>query len=134
LDRRLPSATIYPADYGFVPGTVGSDGDPLDALVLVEEPTFPGCVIEVRVLAVFRMSDEKGSDPKLITVPDSEVRWADAFDLSDVPDPLLSEIEHFFDVYKDLEPGKSVETGGFAGRDAAVAELEKSLCRGRRSP
>ena len=129
LDRRLPSATIYPADYGFVPGTSGRDGDPLDALVLVEEPTFPGCLIEVKVLGVFQMSDEEGPDPKLITVPISEPRWSGASDLSDIPVSFLDEVEHFFEIYKDLEPGKATKTAGFAGLQTALAALDEAVRR-----
>lgn len=123
LDRRLPSATVYPADYGFVPGTLGRDGDPLDALVLVEEPTFPGCVVRGRVLGMLVMEDEHGHDPKLIVVPEGEPRWREARGLEDVPQSLRDEIEHFFAVYKDLEPGREARTFGFGDLDAALREL-----------
>ncbi len=123
LDRRIPSATIYPADYGYVPEALGLDGDELDALVLVEDPTFPGCVVRSKVLGVFKMRDENGPDAKLITVPTHELRWAEASDIGDVPESLRDEIEHFFDVYKDLEPGSSTETQGFGERTEALEEL-----------
>lgn len=129
LDRRLATATAYPADYGFVPETLARDGDPIDALVLLEDPTFPGCLVSVRVLGVFWMRDEAGPDAKLITVLARDPAWPEAGDLSDVPQHLLDEIEHFFSIYKDLEPGKSTTTAGFAGRDEALAELE--ACRDR---
>jgi len=129
LDRRLFTATVYPADYGFVPDTLAADGDPLDALVLVEDPTFPGCLVTVRVLGVFWMSDEAGPDAKLITVVARDPVWDGASDLEDLPVHLLEEIAHFFSIYKDLEPGKRTDTRGYEGRQAALAELEE--CRRR---
>lgn len=129
LDRRLPSATVYPADYGFVPGTLGRDGDALDALVLVEEPTFPGCLVRGRVLGMLVMEDEHGHDPKLIVVPDGESRWTGASGLDDVPRSLREEIEHFFTVYKDLEPGKEARTFGFDEREEALRELRAARRR-----
>ncbi len=129
LDRRLLSATVYPADYGFVPDTLAEDGDPLDVLVLLEDPTFPGCVVSVRPLGVFHMLDENGPDAKIISVLAHDPRWDGTDDVSQVPAALLDEIEHFFTVYKDLEPGKLSETGGFSGRDAAWAEIEASRAR-----
>ncbi|HEX4778016.1 MAG TPA: inorganic diphosphatase [Acidimicrobiia bacterium] len=123
LDRRLFTATVYPADYGFVPDTLGEDGDPLDALVLVEDPTFPGCMVTARPVGVFWMTDEKGPDAKLICVLDRDPMMDRVEELHDLPQHLLNEIEHFFDVYKELEPGKSSSTAGFEGRDAAWTEL-----------
>jgi inorganic pyrophosphatase len=127
LDRRLFTATSYPADYGFVPDTLSNDGDPLDALVLVADPTFPGCVVRARILGVFYMRDEAGSDAKLITVLEHDPQWDDAHDIGDVRPHLLNEIEHFFSIYKDLEPEKSVEVMGFEDRASALRELES--CR-----
>src|SRR3954454_14984524 len=109
LDRTLFTSTAYPADYGFVEHTLGQDGDPLDALVLVSEPTFPGCLIKCRAIAMFRMKDEKGADDKVLCVPASDQRRDHLRDVTDVRQYQLLEIEHFFSVYKDLEPGKSVE-------------------------
>jgi inorganic pyrophosphatase len=129
LDRRLFTAMAYPADYGFVPDTLAKDGDPLDALVLVGDPTFPGCLVRVRPLGVFWMHDESGPDAKLITVLSRDPQWDRAHDVGDVPSYLLDEIEHFFQVYKDLGPGETTQTGGFDGRDAAMAEL--AACRAR---
>jgi inorganic pyrophosphatase len=129
LDRRLFTATAYPADYGFVPDTVSLDGDPLDALVLLADPTFPGCLVRVRLLGVFWMHDEKGPDAKLITVLEHDPNWDQASDLGDVPKHLLAEIEHFFRIYKDLEPGKQTVIDGFEGKAAALGELES--CRSR---
>jgi len=123
LDRRLFSATMYPADYGFVPDTLAEDGDPLDVLVLLEDPAFPGCWVEVRAVGVFRMEDEKGADAKVLCVPCHDPAYDAVHDLADLPARLLDEIEHFFDVYKMLEPDKSSVTRGYEGRDAALAEL-----------
>jgi inorganic pyrophosphatase len=131
LDRRLATATTYPADYGFVPDTLARDGDPLDALVILDDPTFPGCLVRVRVIGVFWMRDEAGPDAKLLTVLEHDPTRADTYDVTDLPPHLLDEIEHFFSIYKDLEPGKRTETGGFDGREAAVAELEASRERFR---
>jgi inorganic pyrophosphatase len=129
LDRRLFTATTYPADYGFVPETLAGDGDPLDALVLVADPTFPGCVVSVRLLGMFSMTDEKGTDDKLICVLAHDPQWDAARDIGDVPEHLRNEIAHFFSIYKDLEPMKSVEAKGFVGRADALEELE--ACRAR---
>ena len=119
LDRRLFSATVYPADYGFIPDTLGEDGDPLDALVLLDDPTFPGCWVAARPVGVFWMEDDKGPDAKVICVPAGDYRWADVREIDDVPEPLRAEIEHFFNVYKMLEPGKHSTTRGYEGTDAA---------------
>jgi len=126
LDRRLFSATAYPADYGFIPDTLAEDGDPLDALVLVEDPTFPGCHILARPVAVFWMTDEKGPDAKIICVPWNEPRWDTVKDLDDLPHSLRAEIEQFFAIYKDLEPGKSTHTKGYEGQTAALGEIAAS--------
>jgi inorganic pyrophosphatase len=127
LDRRLFTATTYPADYGFVPDTLSDDGDPLDALVLVTDPTFPGCLVRVRILGVFFMRDEAGQDAKLITVLEHDPQWDSAFDIDGVPEHLRNEISHFFSIYKDLEPSKSTEVLGFENRHAALEELQN--CR-----
>lgn len=111
-DRMIFSSMMYPADYGFIPETLALDGDPLDVLVLVTEPTFPGCVMEVKPIGVFHMADEKGPDEKIICVPISDPIWNKLNDLSDVNVHLVKEIEHFFQVYKDLE-NKKVDVGGF---------------------
>ena len=128
LDRRLFTATIYPADYGFIPDTLGGDGDPLDALVLLEDPMYPGVWVEARPVGVLWMDDEAGPDAKIICVPPTEPRWQDVHDIADLTPQLVNEIEHFFEVYKALEPGKYVEhqrprrpVGGVAG-DRGVAQ------------
>ncbi len=124
LDRRLFTATTYPADYGFIPDTLAGDGDPLDALVLLEDPPFPGCWVEARPVALMSMQDEAGPDAKIICVPPREPRWKDVHDMKDLPEQLLEEIKHFFDVYKALEPGKVSATQGFEGKKAAWREIE----------
>ncbi len=126
LDRMLFTSTRYPADYGFVDNTLGGDGDPLDALVLVEEPTFPGCLIRCRAIGMFRMTDEAGPDEKLLCVPASDPRHEHLRDIHHVPEFDRLEIQHFFEVYKDLEPGKSVEGATWVGRVEAEAEVERS--------
>ena len=132
LDRRLLSATTYPADYGFIPETLGEDGDPLDALVLIEEPTFPGCAIRARPIGVFWMEDEKGPDAKIICLPDRDPLWDHIEGIEDLPDVIQAEIGHFFDVYKTLEK-KKVSTHGFEGRDAAWKEIKASRKRATNS-
>jgi inorganic pyrophosphatase len=129
LDRMLFTATRYPADYGFIDGTLGADGDPLDVLVLLEEPTFPGCLIRCRAIGMFRMTDEKGGDDKVLAVPASDPRWGNMIDLEDIGEFMKMEIQHFFEVYKDLEPGKSVEGATWVGAQAAYAEIEDSRKR-----
>ena len=131
LDRMLFTATVYPEDYGFIENTLGEDGDPLDALVLLDEPTFPGCLILCRAVGMFRMSDEKGGDDKVLCVPAHDPRKTKLQDLPDIEHFELLEIAHFFETYKDLEPGKSVEGATWVGRDEAYAEIERSRERFR---
>ena len=123
LDRRLFAAMVYPADYGFVPDTLALDGDPLDVLVLLEDPTFPGCWVEVRAVGVFWMEDEKGPDAKVLCVPSHDPRWNDVRDVTDVAESLRDEIAHFFDFYKTIEPGKTSTTRGWEGAAAAEAAI-----------
>jgi inorganic pyrophosphatase len=129
LDRMLFTSTRYPADYGFIEETLADDGDPLDILVLLEEPTFPGCLITCRVIGMFRMRDEKGADDKVLSVPANDPRQAHLKDIGDVPSFERLEIQHFFEVYKALEPGKLVQAEAWADRAAAEAEVEE--CRKR---
>ncbi|WP_163513862.1 inorganic diphosphatase [Fodinicola acaciae] len=129
LDRVLFTATQYPADYGFVDNTLGQDGDPLDALVLLPEPTFPGCVILARAIGMFRMRDEAGRDDKVLCVPARDPRQEHLRDIHHVPEFDRLEIQHFFEVYKDLEPKKSVEGATWVGRDEAEEEIRASLKR-----
>jgi inorganic pyrophosphatase len=125
----LFTSTRYPADYGFIEDTLADDGDPLDALVLLEEPTFPGCQIRCRAIGMFRMRDEKGVDDKVLCVPATDPRMAHLRDIGDVPEFDRLEIQHFFQVYKALEPGKEVEAATWA--DLTAAESEISACRQR---
>jgi inorganic pyrophosphatase len=111
LDRMLFTSTRYPADYGFFPDTLAEDGDPLDALAIVSQPTFPGCRIRLRPIGLFLMEDQGQADHKVLGVPLGEPLWAHVFDLEDVPPHLLSELEHFFSVYKDLEDKKTATLG-----------------------
>ena len=129
LDRMLFTSTRYPSDYGFIENTLADDGDPLDALVLLEEPTFPGCLIRCRAIGMFRMKDENGLDDKILSVPATDPRMAGLTDIENVNEFDLLEIQHFFEVYKALEPGKSVEIGGWVGRARAEEEIE--ICRRR---
>jgi inorganic pyrophosphatase len=128
LDRMLFTATRYPEDYGFIPLTLAGDGDPLDAMVVLEEPTFPGCHIRARPVGVFLMRDEAGQDAKILCVPATDPRQADVRDLTDVPQYALEEIAHFFAIYKALEPGKDAVVEGWDDRAAAEEIVE----RGRR--
>jgi inorganic pyrophosphatase len=129
LDRRLFTSTRYPSDYGFIDDTLGEDEDPLDALVLLDEPTFPGCLIRCRAIGMFRMKDEKGGDDKVLCVPVDDPRMEHVRDIHHVPEFDRLEIQHFFEVYKELEPGKSVEGAIWVGRSAAEAEIRASYER-----
>lgn len=118
LDRMLFTATRYPADYGFIPETLAEDGDPLDAMALVSEPTFPGCRIRIRPLGVFLMQDQGHADHKILGVPMGDPVWQDAQSLDDLPPHLLRELEHFFAIYKDLEEAKTAVVGWQGTSDA----------------
>ncbi len=118
-DRMIFSSMFYPSDYGFIPETLAGDGDALDALVLVSEPTFPGCLIEVKPIGLFRMRDEKGPDAKILCVPVSDPIWNKVNTLDEINPHLKKEIEHFFQVYKDLEK-KKVGIDGWEDREAAI--------------
>jgi inorganic pyrophosphatase len=124
FDRMLFSSMMYPADYGFFPETLAMDGDPLDVLVLINEPTFPGCVMEVKPIGVFHMADDKGPDDKIICVPVSDPIWSSLENLSDINPHLLKEIEHFFQVYKDLE-NKVVDVEGWGDVDVAFSIIKE---------
>jgi inorganic pyrophosphatase len=131
LDRMLFTSTRYPLDYGFIPDTLAEDGDPLDALVMLDEPTFPGCLVRARPVAVFWMSDEKGPDAKILAVPAHDPWYAAVEDLGDVPEHLAAEIGHFFDIYKELEPGKSTDVRGWQDRASAEQVIEAASLRAR---
>ena len=129
LDRTLFTSTQYPADYGFIEETLGQDSDPLDALVLLPEPTFPGCLIRARAIGMYRMRDEAGGDDKVLCVPSADPRMEHLRDIHHLPEFERLEIQHFFNVYKELEPGKSVEGATWAGRADAEEEIEVSRQR-----
>jgi len=126
LDRYLYSASHYPGDYGFIPRTHAEDGDALDVLVLVNEPTFSGCLIEARVVGLFKMTDGGDPDYKVLGVPNTDPLFAEIKRLRDVPAHYLREVEHFFATYKQLE-GKQVVTQGWTGRDDAFAAIRSAM-------
>ena len=130
LDRTLWTSVVYPADYGFIVDTIGRDGDPVDALVLVAEPTFPGCVIKAKPIALFRMSDEKGPDDKVLFVPCKDPNWNIYDELEELPEQLREEIAHFFGMYKGPE-GKVVVVDGWYPLEEALDEIERSRERWR---
>ncbi|MEM6844105.1 MAG: inorganic diphosphatase [Bacteroidota bacterium] len=127
-DRMIFSSMFYPSDYGFIPETLAGDGDALDALVLVTEPTFPGCLIEVKPIGLFRMRDEKGPDAKVLCVPVSDPIWNKVNTLDEINPHLKKEIEHFFQVYKDLEK-KKVGIDGWEDKAAAIEVYRESKQR-----
>ncbi len=131
LDRVLYSPLHYPADYGFILGTLAEDGDHLDVLIATYEPTFPGCLVPVRPVGVLDMRDEKGRDQKILAVPAVDPRFAEVADLPHLPRHLLAEIEHFFQVYKTLE-AKDTEIHGWAGAAEAERILAEAQGRARR--
>jgi inorganic pyrophosphatase len=134
LDRMLFSSVHYPGDYGFIEETLGADGDPMDAIVIVEEATFPGCGISARPVGVFRMSDEKGEDEKVLMVPVSDPHWSWVHHLEEVPESLRDEIAHFFTIYKDLEKGKRTKIHGWEGADTAWILIEEARKRLQEHP
>ena len=130
LDRFLFSSMVYPTDYGFVPKTLGLDGDPLDAMICVSEATFPGCLIEVKPIALFKMEDDQGIDDKVLCVPLKDPAWNRLEKLEDLAVQLRDEIAHFFSVYKDLEQ-KKVTVDGWYPREVAIDEIEAARKRFR---
>ena len=128
LDRVLYSAVHYPADYGFIPGTLAEDDDPMDILILLKEPTFPGCEVDLRPLGVLHMLDRGVPDEKSLAVPTQDPLQEESRELEDVPRHLLVEIEHFFHTYKDLE-GKRVEMRGWEDRSGAYRTILDSIAR-----
>jgi len=129
LDRYLYTAMGYPTDYGFIENTLGEDGDPLDAMVLLPQSVFPGVIVEARPVGMFRMTDEKGGDDKVLCVPAGDHRWDHIQDIGDVPEFELGVIKHFFVHYKDLEPGKFVKAADWVGCADAEAEIQRSVER-----
>ena len=128
LDRVLYSAVHYPGDYGFIPRTLHEDGDPLDILVRINEPTFPGCQIDVRPIGVLKMLDRGEPDDKILAVPSHDPHHGEYFDIADLPGHYLTEVEHFFLIYKDLE-GKRMEIAGWEKSDSAMRVIVTSIER-----
>ncbi|WP_338031507.1 inorganic diphosphatase [Diaminobutyricibacter tongyongensis] len=129
LDRVLFTSFVYPTDYGFFENTLGLDGDPVDVLVLLEYPVFPGVGVKVRPVGVLNMSDEAGSDAKVIAVPYKDPRWQHIQDIDDVPQQTRDEIQHFFEHYKDLEPGKWVKLEAWGNAAEAEAIVEAGIAK-----
>ncbi|HUU79398.1 MAG TPA: inorganic diphosphatase [candidate division Zixibacteria bacterium] len=127
LDRVLYSSVVFPISYGFIPRTLGDDKDPLDIMVLITEPTFPGCIVAARPIGVLRMKDEKGNDDKIIAVAQNDPRLAEAKDLDWVPKHQLIEVEEFFRDYKKLEKGKKTEVQGWEGREQALVIINDAI-------
>jgi inorganic pyrophosphatase len=132
MDRYLYSSAVYPGDYGFIPQTLAEDGDPLDILVMVNEPTFSGCLIEARVVGIFRMKDKGQNDFKVLAVPNKDPLFASMRKLDDVPQHFLREVEHFFSTYKVLE-GVQIEPLGWANAEAGANEVRESIARFRQT-
>jgi inorganic pyrophosphatase len=132
LDRYLYSSSVYPGDYGFIPQSLAEDNDPLDMLVMVNEPTFSGCLIEARIVGMFRMKDKGVNDYKVLGVPNSDPLFGHIKTLEDVPPHYLREVEHFFGTYKQLE-GASTESMGWIGASEGTAEVRKAVDRFRSS-
>ena len=128
LDRVLYSAVHYPGDYGFIPRTLHEDGDPLDVLVRIGEATFPGCQIDVRPVGVLRMLDLGDPDDKILAVPINDPLHREYFDIADLPQHYLREIEHFFAIYKDLE-GKRMQVLGWEKSEYAMQVINESIKR-----
>jgi inorganic pyrophosphatase len=135
VDRFLYTPMSYPGNYGFVPHTLSDDGDPIDVLVVNTRELVPGCVINVRPVGVLIMEDNAGQDEKVIAVPSHELtkRYDDVLDHTDLPDITMQQVEHFFEHYKDLEPGKWVRIGDWYGADKAKELIAESIDRAKRS-
>lgn len=133
VDRMLYTAMRYPGNYGFVPNTLGDDGDPIDVLIANQRPLIPGCVINCRPVGVLRMTDEKGGDEKIIAVPSSRVtaRYDRVQCYKDLPDIVVKQIAHFFERYKDLEPGKWVKVDRFGDHAEAQQLIQAAIERAK---
>nr|WP_199307240.1 inorganic diphosphatase [Alkalinema sp. FACHB-956] len=126
LDRVLYASVMYPYDYGFVPNTLADDGDPLDGMVIMDQPTFPGCVIAARPIGMLEMIDGGDRDEKILCVPDKDPRYANVKSIKDIPQHRLDEIAEFFQTYKNLEK-KSVEILGWKDVDAVMPLVEQCI-------
>ena len=135
LDRVLYSAVHYPGDYGFIPRTLHEDGDPLDILVRINEPTFPGCQIDVRPIGVLKMVDDAGGDEKILAVPSPKLtkRYEHVLNYTDLPRITLEQVQHFFEHYKDLEPGKWVKTNGWGDAEDARRFIREAIDRAKKA-
>jgi len=131
LDRILYSSVHYPCDYGFIEGSLADDGDPLDVLVVISEPTFPGCVVRARPVGVLDMTDDKGHDYKILAVAHDDPRWDETYELSDLSPHRLREIENFFRIYKELE-GRETDVSGWLGVDEAWPIIDAAMAAGIR--
>lgn len=131
VDRVLYTSMVYPFNYGFIPGTMEEDGDPVDVLVISDYPFMPGSVVEVRPIALLEMEDEEGVDSKVVAVPKDKIepRYSDIRDLKDLPEIVRRKIEHFFEHYKELEPGKWVKIKGWKGVEEARKKILDSIKR-----
>ena len=129
LDRFVSGSVVYPTDYGFIPETLSLDGDALDALICVTEPTFPGCIVFARPIALLDMEDEHGIDPHVVCVALGDPGWSQLERLEDLPALLRAEIEHFFAIYKDLDPDRHSLVCGWHDREAALREIDESRKR-----
>ncbi|ACB39681.1 Inorganic diphosphatase [Pyrobaculum neutrophilum V24Sta] len=131
VDRILYTAMFYPFNYGYIPETLEEDGDPLDCLVVTHETLLPGVVIRARPIGVLITEDEEGVDRKIIAVPHEKVdpRFAGVRDVKDLPESVLSQIKHFFEHYKELEPGKWVKVKEFKGREEALKIISEAVSR-----
>jgi inorganic pyrophosphatase len=125
FDRRLFAAVSFPTDYGFIPETRAESGDPLDALVCIDDPTFPGCIIPAKPIAIFMMSDEDGPDHKVVCVPLNDPAWEGLDGVDDLPGSLQDEIAHFFDVYTALEQ-QDVSVEGWGSKEEALRLVEEA--------
>ena len=127
LDRVLYSSVQYPGDYGHIPNTLWDDGDPLDVLIKVREPSFPGCLIEARIIGILNMHDNGDNDAKILAVPNDDPYYERIKDINDVSPAFLKEVEHFFQVYKQLEPKKEVKVNGWGNKEEAIKAVKKSI-------
>ncbi|MBI2013421.1 MAG: inorganic diphosphatase [Candidatus Colwellbacteria bacterium] len=132
LNRVLHSSVAFPADYGYIENTLSDDGDPLDVLIISRFPVFPGCVVEVKPIALFNMVDTGDNDEKIVGVPAKDPYFKSWTDLKDIPEALKNEIEEFYRTVKALEPGKHVETKGWEGAKEAEAQVKKAIENGKK--
>jgi inorganic pyrophosphatase len=126
LDRFISASVVYPTDYGFIPETLAPDGDPLDVLVCVSEPTFPGCIVVTKAVGLFKMADEKGPDDHVVCVPCNDPGWNTLDDIDDLPEQLRKEIGHFFEIYKDLDADRHSDVKGWGNRQEALEMIEQA--------